>query len=75
MRQQTQGLHKSASGPLCTCYGFTILLKDLFIYLYSVLPACMPAGQKRVTDLNTDGCELLGTELRTFGRVVSALNH
>ena len=28
---------------------------DLFIYhVYSVLPACIPAGQKRAADLTTD---------------------
>ncbi|CAO2614112.1 hypothetical protein LEMLEM_LOCUS16408 [Lemmus lemmus] len=30
----------------------------LFIYyVYNVLPACMPSGQKRTPDLITDGCE------------------
>jgi hypothetical protein len=38
---------------------FVCFSKDLFIYrVYSVLPACMPVGQKRASDLITDGCEL-----------------
>ena len=57
---------------------FFIFLKDLFIYyVYSVLPACMPAGQKRAPDLIMDGCEPLCTlriELKTTGRTASALN-
>ena len=53
--------------------------KDLFIYyVFNVLPACIPSGQKRAPNLITDGCEhmwLLGVELRTFGRAGKALNH
>jgi hypothetical protein len=44
------------------------------MYVYSVL---LPAGQKRAPDLIIDGYVptwLLGIELRTFGRAVSALN-
>jgi hypothetical protein len=38
-------------------YVFSSL--DLFIYyVYSILPACMPAGQKRAPDPVTEGCEL-----------------
>ena len=28
-----------------------------FYYVHSVLPACVPAGQKRAPDLTIDGCE------------------
>ena len=31
--------------------------KGLFYYVYSVLPACIPGGQKRAPDLIWDGCE------------------
>jgi len=38
---------------------FLFFLRDLFIYyVYSVLSACIPAGQKRASDPITDGCEL-----------------
>jgi hypothetical protein len=44
----------------------------------SALSACTPACQKRASDLITDGCEppcgCLGIELRTSGRIASALN-
>jgi len=41
---------------------FVLLVFCLFVlrfiyYVYSVPPACMPAGQKRAPDLITDGCE------------------
>ena len=55
-----------------------IFLKSLY-YVYSVLSACMTAGQKRTPDLITDGCELamwvLGIKLRNSGRAASALDH
>ena len=31
--------------------------KRFIYYVYSVLPACMPTGQKRAPDLIKDGCE------------------
>lgn len=48
-------------------------------YVYSVLPTCMSAHQKRALDLVIDGCEppmwLLGIKLRTLEkRPVGALN-
>jgi hypothetical protein len=37
-------------------FFFFFFFKDLFInYVYSVLPAHMPAGKKRTPDLITDG--------------------
>jgi hypothetical protein len=30
---------------------------NIFIFIYSILPACMPAGQKRASDLIIDGYE------------------
>ena len=33
------------------------LFKDLIPYLYKVLPACIPAGQKRAPDPNAYGYE------------------
>jgi hypothetical protein len=31
--------------------------KRFIYYVYSILPACMPTGQKRASDSITDGCE------------------
>ena len=31
--------------------------KGFIYYVYNILPACMPAGQKRAPDLIIDGCE------------------
>ena len=46
----------------------------LFVYYVQ----CLPAGQKRASDLTSNGCEppmwLLGIELRTAGRTASVLN-
>ena len=45
---------------LSTVLVFFLIL-DLFIYyvysIFSILSACMPAGQKRAPDCITDGCE------------------
>jgi hypothetical protein len=35
-----------------------VFLQRYIYYVYSILPACTPAGQKRAPDLITDGCEL-----------------
>ena len=35
----------------------TIKLSLKKYYIYSILPACVPAGQKRAPDLIRDGCE------------------
>jgi hypothetical protein len=34
----------------------TVFLRFTY-YVYIILPACTPAGQKRASDLITDGCE------------------
>lgn len=51
----------------------------LFVYyVYSVLPACAPLGQKRLSDLIRDLMNhhvVAGIELRTFGKIASALTH
>jgi hypothetical protein len=37
---------------------FFVFFKDIYIYhVYSILPACMPADQKRVPDLILDSYE------------------
>ena len=40
---------------------YLFIFKYLFIlfiyYVYNILSACMPEGQKRAPDLITDGCE------------------
>ena len=39
-------------------HGNSFFFIYLFIYyVYNILSACMPAGQKRAPDLITDGCE------------------
>jgi hypothetical protein len=44
-------------------FSFWLLFCRFFVvfrfiyYVYSVLPVCMPAGQKRAPDLIIDGCE------------------
>ena len=48
---------------------------DCFVLFYC---SCLQTPQKRASDLIRDGCELhvlLGFELRTFGRAISAFNH
>jgi len=58
---------------------FLFFFKDLFIYYIWVHCSCLQTHQKRASDLITDGLWttmwLLGFELRTSGRAVSALNY
>ena len=48
---------------LASCFFFKFFYLFIFIYyllvyyVFSVLPACIPAGQKRAPNLLTDGCE------------------
>ena len=60
--------------------GLNTFLKNIFIFIYhvySVLSACRPAGQNRVPDLITNGCESPSGcwELNSRpGRAANALN-
>ena len=56
----TQGQPIGQKGTPSTTHAsqISLSLSDVFIYyVYSVLPACLLAGQKRAPDLITDGCE------------------
>jgi hypothetical protein len=49
----------------------------VYVYIYIIMPACTPTGQKRAPDLIIEGYEasimvLLGIELRISGRAASA---
>ena len=50
-----------------------LLLKDLFMYM-GILAACIFAHQKKAAD-PMELLWVLGIELRTSGRIASALNH
>jgi hypothetical protein len=53
------GIRRDYIFPLLLKSSISFFKKDLFVYyLHSVLPACMPAGQKRVPDHIIDGYEL-----------------
>jgi hypothetical protein len=58
-QERTLELSKLELQGIVSCPVYT-LKKNVFIYhIHSVLPACMPAYQKRAPDLIIDGCEPL----------------
>ena len=62
---EARGTAKQSTVPRTAFFFFYFFFKD---YLYSVVPAYTPSGQKRAPDLTINGYDpptILGTELST----------
>jgi hypothetical protein len=58
-RKKLARSQEGTTGTVFLCknhFPNTFFLRFIY-YVYSILPACMPTGQKRAPDLITDGCE------------------